>query len=126
MNRQEVILCLEKAGYKSYPVPRHTSETIVWTGSKRFPSGSLQCDTNEHKISWHVSVYDWYWDNYNKDSGLAKVPVEMQSVELEVVGEKHEQWFSLKSYSISFEQLPNILQNAEDSLFRAWNSIGKE
>ena len=118
MNRQEVILFLEQSGYKSYPIPRTSSEGIVWSGSKRLPEGTVLCDCNENKISWHVHVSDWFIPNdaYNR---------EFKSIEIEIVAEKNDQWYSLKCYGIQFDQIDSQLKIAEGSLLRAWEACAK-
>ena len=114
MTRQEVINILEKQGYKSYPVPRHYDQySIKWAGSKRLPEGSPECDSNEKKISWHINIYDWAIpnDQYNR---------EFKSIEIEIVAEKHGQWFKLSCYGIRWEDLEKQLPVAEKSLLNSW------
>lgn len=118
MTQQELISFLEGRGYKSYPVPRIEDQGVVWTGSKRLPEGSTECDTNEKKISYHVSVSDWLIpnDQYNR---------EFRSIEIEIVAEKREQWVKLQVYSIPWDKIEQQLPVAEKCLLSAWEAIAK-
>lgn len=116
MNKEEVISFFEKSGYKPYPVPRFDSDGVVWTASKRLPEGSTECDTNNHKISWHVKVHEFQIENSNKM---------YQSVEIEIVANKKDRWVSLKSYGIRWEDLEKQIPAAERCLLNAWEATAR-
>lgn len=112
MNREQLILFFGGRGYKSYPIPRIESEGVVWTGSKRLPYGSTECDTNEHKISYQIKIWDWIFRE-----------VKQQCIDIEIVAEKHEQWCNLKSYGIRWDDIQKQLLVAEICLSNAWEAI---
>lgn len=121
MTREQLISFLEGQGYKSYPVPRIESDGVVWTGSKRLPEGSSECDTNEKKISYHVRVWDWAWGVHQE--------YRQQVLDIEIVAEKHDQWATLKSYGIPWDKVEKQLSVAEKCLLNAWEAfagMGKE
>ena len=111
VTRQEVINILEKQGYKSYPP--FNKENVVWCASRRLPKDSPECECNEDKISWHVNVYDFDIPNdpYSR---------EYKSIEVEIVAEKHKQWFNLKCYNIQWNDLEKQLSVAEKCLLNSW------
>ena len=114
MIKEELINFLEQKGYHSYPIPRFEDESIIWTGSKRLPEGSSKCDTNEHKISYHIKIYNFKLHE-RCYSGL----------DVEIVANKHDQWIILKSYGISWEKVEKQLSIVEQCLLNAWEAIVK-
>jgi len=115
MTKEELIELLEKRGYKPYP-PHVHGEGVIWAGALRLPEGSPECETNEHKISWHVRVWDFdMHDQYGRS---------FQSVDLEICGELHKQWYTLKAYGIDWKDVNStVFWDAEYSLLKAWEAI---
>ena len=110
-NKQEVLcLFLLGRGYEEYSGQREHQEAGVRSFSKRLPAGS-PCATNDHKISWHATVWP----------ALPGFPASRPGVELELFGEQQGGvWFALKAYSISAGEVGEKLAEAEETLRRMW------
>jgi hypothetical protein len=113
---EEVKTYLLERGYKEYQDPLQDGVGIEFCASKKLPEGSTQCDTNEHKISWHVKVYEIQIEYATWARGI----------ELEIVAEKKEHWFNLKSYAMRWDgALEKMFPKAEQVLLLAWEQITK-
>lgn len=114
MTRQEVIDFFEKRGYNEYSLTILRESTVVWNGEKRQTKRNVpNCECNDRPPSFHVIIHDWEIANdpYHRD---------FKSIEIEIVGEKHGQWFNLKCYSINWNNLEKQISVAESCLLNAW------
>lgn len=111
MTSKEIISFLESRGYKSYPVSALAGETCVWNGEKRTTS-SRECECNNKPPAWHVQVYDYWFANRQN-----------QSVQFELFGEYKDLWYTLKCYGLSFDECVQKIDQAEQSLLKAWEAL---
>lgn len=127
MTRDQLISFLEGRGYKSYPIPRIESDGVVWTGSKRLPEGSTECDTNGKKVSYHAKIWRWEIDrSYVENRLWVKKIDEHTGIDIEIVAEKHGQWVNLKSCGIPWNEVEKQLSVAETCLSNAWEAVARQ
>lgn len=107
MTAATLIAALEDWGYRSYQ-PSSQGRTCVWAGSRRLPAGAPECEANGERIAWHVSLHRV--DRH-------------ESAQVEIVGERHGQWWSLRSYAIQLGELLAVLPSVEQDLLGAWSRL---
>jgi hypothetical protein len=110
MTRDELQTWLVSQGYKPF-TNHHTG--AVWCGAKRLPTDAPGCETNAHKVSWHVRLYE-----------VEAHGVPWRSCEVEICGERGGQWYRLLAYEIAPETMRPNLTAIEQRLLAAWVAVG--
>lgn len=104
---------LTSQGYREI---RNNLSGAQWCGSKRLPTDAPGCETNKHKVSWHVRLYEV------EASGGAGP---WRSCELEICGERGGHWYRLLTYSMPPEAFRAGLPALEQRLLAAWVAVGE-
>lgn len=63
--------------------------------------------------------------NKGKAQQLVIYPHQIGGAEVQVTGEYNCVWYSLKAYSLTFDEAINRLNEIEESLIGAWNALEK-
>lgn len=111
----EILTFLQNNNYKiSYSHDHRFQKNVCnWYAYKQVAPNCRRCETNDRAgIQLLVTPFIF--------SGEHKI---QPNVVLEITGETDGVWYNLKAYSMTFEELPNIIDDVAERLVRAWEAL---
>ena len=118
MNTQDELKdWLKEHGFREHPNPLASFENeCKWYACKRYAS-KYNCECNYDKDGIQIVIWPYRYNLHGH---------QMRSIEIDLSGEADGVWYKLQGYSMTWDELPDKLDQVTDGLIKAWEAIPRE